>query len=87
MPDVQGWHTMTTAAAKIVGEVKALPEKEFEEFLAWLAECGLQHNDRWDQGIERDSQPSGRLDGILRRVRTDISAGRTKPLDEVIRHP
>ena len=38
--------------------------------------------DRWDKDIERDSQPGGRLDAVLSRVREDIAAGRTKPLDE-----
>lgn len=75
---------MTTAVEKIADEVRALPEKELEEFLSWLAEYGMAHPDQWDQEMERDSQPGGRLDAFLKRARADIAAGRTKPLDEVI---
>jgi len=75
---------MTAAVEKIANEVKALPEKELDEFLSWLAEYELAHPDRWDLEIERDSQEGGRLDTVLKRVRSDISAGRTKPLDEVV---
>ena len=75
---------MTATVEKIADEVKALPEKELDEFLSWLADYELQNPDRWDREIERDSQPGGRLDAVLHRVREDIAAGRTKPLDEVI---
>jgi len=78
---------MTTTVDKLVETVKALPEQELDEFLSWLADYGLAHPDRWDQEIERDSQPGGRLDAVLRRVRRDIAAGSTKPLDEIIDHP
>jgi hypothetical protein len=75
---------MTVTVAKIADEVKALPEKELDEFLSWLADYELAHPDHWDKEIEHDSQPGGRLDAVLDRVRGDIAAGRTKPLDEVI---
>jgi hypothetical protein len=75
---------MTAIVEKIAGEVEALPERELDEFLSWLADYELAHPDRWDREIERDSQPGGRLDAVLTRVRRDIAAGRTKPLDEVI---
>ena len=75
---------MTATVEKIAGEVQALPEKELEEFLSWLADYGLAHPDQWDRQVERDSQPGGRLDAVLKRVRSDIAAGRTKSLDEVI---
>lgn len=75
---------MTAIVQKIADEVKALPEKELEEFLSWLAKYQLEHPDQWDQEIERDSQPGGRLDAVLKQARDDIAAGRTKPLDEVI---
>ncbi len=74
---------MTTLVEKIANEVKALPQKELDEFLSWLAEYELARPDRWDREIERDSQPGGRLDAVLKRVRDDITAGRTKSLDEV----
>lgn len=75
---------MTATVEKIANEVKALREKELDEFLSWLADYELAHPDRWDLEIERDSQPGGRLDAVLKRVRGHIAAGRTKPLDEVI---
>jgi len=75
---------MSTSVQRIAEEVRALPEKELDEFLAWLAEYELEQSDRWDQQVARDSQPGGRLDSVLRRVQEDIAAGRTKPLDEVI---
>ena len=75
---------MSKNVQKIAEQVRALPEKDFDEFLSWLADYEVEHADQWDQELERDSQPGGRLDSILRRVRSDITAGRTKPLDEVI---
>ncbi len=75
---------MTANVQKIVDEVKALPEEEREELLTWLAEYDIQHADEWDEELARDSQPGGRLEGVLERVRKDIAAGRTKPLDEFL---
>jgi hypothetical protein len=76
--------TMTTKVEKIAEQVKALPEDEREEFLSWLADFEIEHDDDWDSEIARDSQPGGGLSRILRRVRKDITDGRTKPLDEVL---
>jgi hypothetical protein len=75
---------MTARVEKIAEQVKALPEEEREEFLSWLAEFELGHSDDWDKEIARDSQPGGRLERVLQRVRRDIAAGRTKPLDEIL---
>ena len=75
---------MMATVEKIASEVKALPEKELDEFLSWLADYELAHPDRWDREIDRDSQPGGRLDAVLNRVRGDIASGKTKPLDEVV---
>jgi len=71
---------MTAKVEKIAEQVKALPEDEREEFLSWLAEFELEHTDDWDNEIARDSQPGGRLENVLQRVRRDIAEGRTKPL-------
>jgi len=74
-----------TAKVKIIAEqVKALQEDEREEFLSWLADFEADHSDVWDNEIVRDSQPGGRLECVLERVRKDIAEGRTKPLDEVL---
>ena len=75
---------MTATVQKIAEEVKSLPGEELDEFFSWLADFELAHTDAWDKQIERDSQPGGRLDALLKRVRADMGAGRTKPLDEVI---
>ncbi len=75
---------MNTKVEKIVEQVKALPEDEREEFLSWLADFEIEHSDDWDKEITRDSQPGGRLERVLGRVRKDIAEGRTKPLDEVL---
>jgi len=75
---------MNSKVEKIAEQVKALPEDEREEFLSWLADFEIKHSDDWDKEIARDSQPGARLDRVLGRVREDIAAGRTKPLDEVI---
>jgi len=75
---------MTTKVEEIAEQVKALPDSEREEFLSWLADFEIQHNDDWDMEIARDSQPGGRLENVLGRVRKDIAEGRTKGLDEVL---
>jgi hypothetical protein len=75
---------MTATVEKIAHEVQALPEGELDEFLSWLVDYELAHADPWDREIELDSQPGGRLDAVLERVRGDIAAGRTTPLDGVI---
>jgi hypothetical protein len=75
---------MKATVKKIAEQVKALPESELDEFLSWLADYEAGHLDAWDKEIERDSQNGGRLSPVLKRVRADIAAGRTKPLDKVI---
>ncbi len=75
---------MTTKVEEIAEQVKALPDDERDEFLSWLADFEIEHSDGWDKEIARDSQPGGRLERVLKRVREDIAAGRTKPLDEVL---
>lgn len=75
---------MTISVQKIAEQIKALPAKELDEFLSWLADYELGYADPWDAQIARDSQPGGRLESVLSRVRTDIAEGRTKPLDEVV---
>jgi hypothetical protein len=75
---------MKAVVKKIAEQVEALPESELDEFLSWLAEYQVDHLDRWDREIERDSQNGGALSPLLKRARADIASGRTKPLDKVI---
>ncbi len=75
---------MTTRVEQITEQVKSLPLSEREELLAWLADFELGQVDAWDEEIARDSQPGGRMQRVIDRVRSDIAQGRTKPLGEVI---
>ena len=75
---------MNAKVEKIANQVRELPQEEREEFLSWLAEDEMLRSDAWDDEIALDSQPGGRLEPLLSRVRKDISEGRTKPLDEVL---
>jgi ferritin len=70
---------MTTKVKEIAEQVKALRDDEREEFLSWLADFEIEHSDDWDAEIARDSQPGGRLERVLGRVRKDIAEGRTNP--------
>lgn len=74
---------MCRKVKKIAEQVKALPDDDREEFLSWLADFEIEHTDDWDKEISRDSQPGGRLERVLGRVRKDIAEGRTKPLDKL----
>ncbi|MCD4728223.1 MAG: hypothetical protein K8R46_11205 [Pirellulales bacterium] len=75
---------MTVAVEKLANDIRALPQEEFDQFLSWLAQYQAEQMDDWDREIERDSQPGGRLQDVLDRVRNDIAEGRTKPLDEIL---
>ena len=75
---------MNVTVENLTKKVRALPPREFDEFLSWLSEFEVEQMDAWDRGIERDSRSGGRLKTVLARVHTDIAAGRTKPLDDII---
>jgi len=75
---------MTSRVEQIAEQVKSLPVSEREELLSWLAEFELGQADAWDTEITRDTQPGGRMQRVLDRVRRDIAEKRTKPLDQVI---
>ncbi len=78
---------MTSTVEKLASEVRALPQEELEQFLSWLAQYQAEKLDDWDKQIERDARPRGALQPVLDRVRQDIAAGRTKPLDELLDNP
>jgi len=75
---------MTTIVEKIADQIRSLPRAQLDEFLVWLADYELQQSDQWDKEMEQDCLPGGRMQDIIARARKDISAGRTKPLDEVL---
>jgi len=77
-------YIMNVMVENLTKEVRALPPREFDQFLSWLSEFEAEQMDEWDRNIERDSRKGGRLKTVLARVRADIVAGRTKPLDDII---
>jgi hypothetical protein len=68
------------SVAKIQAEIEKLTHGEQRELARWFAEMQA---DAWDAQIEDDVQ-AGRLDHLIVQAETDIAAGRTKPLDEVL---
>jgi hypothetical protein len=72
---------VVSSVAEIIEAVKKLPEAEKGEFLQRLAE--IDFDDAWDRQIDADAK-AGRLDHLIAQAETDIAAGRTKPLDEVL---
>jgi hypothetical protein len=75
---------MTAIVEKIAEQIRSLPRVQLDEFLVWLADYELQQSDQWDKEMEQDCLPGGRLQDVIDRARKDISAGRTKPLDEIL---
>lgn len=75
---------MNNLVERITEEVKQLDSEQREELLSWLSDYELSTMDEWDREIAHDSQPEGRLSRVLNRVRCDIEAGRTKPLDQFL---
>jgi hypothetical protein len=49
--------------------VKSLPVSQRTELLSWLAEFEFGQINSWDADIARDSQPGGRMQRDLDRVR------------------
>jgi hypothetical protein len=75
---------MTNRVEQIAEHVKSLSVSEREELLSWLAEFELSQADSWEAEITRDTQPGGRMQRVLDRVRRDIAEKRTMLLDQVI---
>lgn len=70
-----------STVAEIIDAVKQLDADQRDEFLDQLAE--LDFEDAWDQQIEADAR-SGRLDHLWAAARADITAGRVRPLGDVL---
>ncbi len=62
--------------------IRKLPPRE-----AWkLAEELREHLDAlWDKQFEEDVK-AGRLDAVIARAREEHAAGKTRPMDEIVRH-
>lgn len=71
-----------STVAEIREAIRKLPPQE-----AWkLAEELREHFDAlWDQQFEEDVK-AGRLDDVIARAREEHAAGKTQPMDEIIRH-
>lgn len=69
-----------SSIARIQAEIEKLTHAERRELAQWFAEIQA---DAWDAQIEEDIQ-AGRLDHLIAQADADITAGRTKPLDEVL---
>ena len=67
----------------IADQIIALPPSERARLVDWFFDQELGH-DSWDEQIAKDSQPGGRLEEILSKVRRDIEAKQTRPLDEFL---
>ena len=70
-----------STVTEIIEAVKNLPEAEKGEFFQRLKEIDFE--DEWDRQIETDAN-AGRLDHLWQQAVSDIKAGRTKPLDEIL---
>lgn len=68
------------SVAEIQAEIEKLSRAEQRKLAQWFAEIQA---DAWDAQIEEDVN-SGRLDHLIAQAESDIAAGRTKPLDEVL---
>jgi hypothetical protein len=66
---------------EILEAVRKLDERQKGEFLDRLTEIDFE--DAWDRQIAADAK-KGKLDPLWEEAMSDIKAGRTKPLDEVI---
>ena len=68
--------SLMTKLQKIELEIEALSYEELTSFGRWFDELRAQ---AWDDQIERDAR-SGKLDKLFARAKSDIAAGRVKPL-------
>jgi hypothetical protein len=71
-----------SSVTEIIEAVKQLSEKEKGVFLEQLAT--VDFDDAWDRQIEADAK-AGQLDFLWEEAKQDIAAGRTRPLDELLR--
>lgn len=77
---------MSPAVEKILQEVNHLSSEEQKELWERVAAEEARNLDDWEKQVARDSA-GGRLDHLLAELKEDITAGRVKPLDEVINEP
>ena len=65
---------------EIEAAISNLPPQDFARVRDWL----LEHDHlNWDKQMEEDAA-AGRLNHLVEEIEKDITAGRVKPLNEVI---
>jgi hypothetical protein len=69
-----------TNIQQIEQAIAKLPREDFFELVRHLR---ARHEDEWDRQIEEDAT-AGRLDPLWAEAEKEISAGKAKPLDELL---
>ena len=59
-----------------------LPDAERHSLAVWLS--GLD-DDEWDTQMVQDFSPGGRGVHLLEKVKTEIAAGKFRPVEEILR--
>lgn len=65
-----------TKLEKIEREIASLSKDELHKLADWFAE---HHASLWDRQIETDAK-AGRLDKLIADAKTEIAAGKVRPL-------
>jgi len=68
---------MTVEAIKAA--IAKLPEGERHSLAMWINELDY---DEWDKNMVKDFSPGGRGNHWIARVKTDIGAGKARPIQE-----
>jgi hypothetical protein len=69
-----------STVAEIEEAIKKLPPEKIRQVGDWF---DAYREQLWDEQIEADAK-GGKLDKLWKKAKTDITAGRVKPLDEVL---
>lgn len=69
-----------TTLTEIEAAIQQLPESDIRQLSGWLQSY---MDEMWNRQMEVDLA-SGKLDRLIERAEADITAGRVKPLNEVI---
>ncbi len=67
---------------EIQAAIGKLSRREFWKLVKWL---DGKRNEVWDQEMEEDARPGGPLDKLFHEAMEDVRAGRTYPMEEVLR--
>jgi hypothetical protein len=59
--------------------IEQLPDAELRQLLDWLDE---REQVAWDAEMERDFAPDGRGASLVENVKTDVRAGKFKPMND-----